>query len=371
MGDTESQNSNEVGKDSVRLVATPSTGFVFQSEYMYELTGEVHPLIAEGMKAASVPASREECVRAWAPRTAQSIRDMYRPALARFLACDPAKQALEQVVTDSFMFEGVHTLVHRPVSLPNRVLPALVYLHGGGGFMGSAEDWQHCCARLSSEAGVVVVNVNYRLAPENPFPAALIDVEKVVRGVVAEAEKLGVDPDKIALGGDSAGGHHAVAVARRLARGGEGQLIKLVLAMSAMETKMFRESPFEELVGTERDAAGLMGLCDRCMSGEDENRLEQLISSNELHPMVLNTGEAEKELPPTLVVTSEFDFLRRPSEEFAKVLKDAGKLADFIVYPGTPHVFWLNMNSPLAGDVYRHTAEVIKKVLFGVALESS
>lgn len=92
-------------------------------------------------------------------------------------------------------------------------LPALVFLHGGGWMVGDLASHEGICRRLANAAGCCVIAVDYRLAPENPFPAALDDCAAAFRFVADEARGLGLDPTRIAVGGDSAGGNLAAVVA--------------------------------------------------------------------------------------------------------------------------------------------------------------
>jgi acetyl esterase len=93
---------------------------------------------------------------------------------------------------------------------------ALVWLHGGGFLLGSIESHDRFCRALANLSGVTIFSVAYRLAPEHPFPAAPLDAIAAVRWVLAEAESLGIDPERIAVGGDSAGGSLAAVVAQTL-----------------------------------------------------------------------------------------------------------------------------------------------------------
>src|SRR5205807_1116205 len=87
---------------------------------------------------------------------------------------------------------------------------------GGGWIVGGLGSCDHICRRLAAQSGAVVVSVEYRLAPERPFPGPLLDVEDVINWVGEQAETLGVDPAKLLVGGDSAGGNLAASVALRL-----------------------------------------------------------------------------------------------------------------------------------------------------------
>src|SRR5205085_491492 len=93
--------------------------------------------------------------------------------------------------------------------------PVFVYLHGGGWSMGSLETHDRLCRRIADRSGCAVLSVDYRLAPEHPHPAAVEDTEAALRFVRTEGAAIGIDPGRLAIGGDSAGGQLAAVVARR------------------------------------------------------------------------------------------------------------------------------------------------------------
>ena len=104
--------------------------------------------------------------------------------------------------------------VYRPAGAASGTpLPALVFYHGGGWVIGDLDTHDVQCRQITAEAGIAVVAVDYRLAPEHKFPAAVDDAWAATRWVVAHAGELGVDPRRIAVGGDSAGGNLAAVVA--------------------------------------------------------------------------------------------------------------------------------------------------------------
>ncbi|WP_216851008.1 alpha/beta hydrolase [Acidisphaera sp. L21] len=123
-------------------------------------------------------------------------------------------------------------------------LPALVYFHGGGWVFGDLDSHEGICRRLANYGGCRVVSVQYRLAPEHPFPAAIDDAAAALRYVVANAADLGVDPARLAVGGDSAGGNLA-AVTALMARDGTApalaaQLLLYPVTDLAMETESYK-----------------------------------------------------------------------------------------------------------------------------------
>src|SRR5216117_3078079 len=105
-------------------------------------------------------------------------------------------------------------------------LPGLVFFHGGGWVIGDLDTHDVLCRQLTAEAGITVVAVDYRLAPESKFPAAADDAWAATRWVVAHAERFGIDAGRLAVGGDSAGGNLAAVVAL-LARDAGAPIIKL------------------------------------------------------------------------------------------------------------------------------------------------
>src|SRR5882757_8770712 len=108
--------------------------------------------------------------------------------------------------------------IYRPAGSVARLLPTVLYLHGGGWTIGSLEAYDLPCRFFCARSGCAVVAVDYRLAPEHKFPAALDDAVAAFRWLTAESEELGIDPDRIVVAGDSAGGTLAAVVAQ-LVRG--------------------------------------------------------------------------------------------------------------------------------------------------------
>ena len=129
------------------------------------------------------------------------------------------------VVRDS-PFEGpagvVPVRLYAPVGVGQQALPALVFLHGGGWVAGDLDTHDGFCRRLCAASGWRVIAVDYRRAPEHPFPAALDDSLAAVRWAAANAAALGIDPARLAVGGDSVGAGLAAAVALSLRDGADG-----------------------------------------------------------------------------------------------------------------------------------------------------
>lgn len=143
--------------------------------------------------------------------TPQEARDLLRAIRARNTAAPQPVEAVRDLSFDGP--SGPVALRHyRPSNTP-APRPALVYCHGGGFVIGSLDSHDGLCRALAVASGIDIVSVDYRLAPEHPFPAGLDDVRAALRFVASEAGDLGVDPARIGIGGDSAGANLAAVVA--------------------------------------------------------------------------------------------------------------------------------------------------------------
>jgi acetyl esterase len=218
-----------------------------------------------------------------------------------------------------------------------RPLPALVFAHGGGWVVGSVETHDPFCRLLSEAADIIVLSVEFRRAPEHPFPAALDDMLAAYRWAAAHTESFGADTKRLMLGGDSAGGNLAAVAANRICATNE-----IVHPAGLMLLYPVTDHPSANHVSYTENAAGY-GLEASVMrffwqqyasgvSPDDTN----------ISPLRLATVPS---LPPTLVATAEYDPLRDDGIAYAKKLAKAGiavthmHAADmhhnFPVHPGT------------------------------------
>jgi acetyl esterase len=218
--------------------------------------------------------------------------------------------------------------------------PALVYFHGGGFVFGNLDTHDAVCRALAKESGAVVISVDYRLSPEHKFPAAVDDSYAATLWVAANAEKLGIDARRIAVGGDSAGGNLATVVAMRCRDAGGPALAAQVLIYpvtdsSSLETGSHRE--FAE--GYFLTSAGMEWFTGHYLASADQKR------HPEVSPLLAPNLSG---LPPALVITAEFDPLRDEGEAYAKRLQQAGVPVTISRYPGMIHGF-VSMRGVLAG----------------------
>ncbi|MGW6379414.1 alpha/beta hydrolase [Rhodococcus sp. NPDC055112] len=208
--------------------------------------------------------------------------------------------------------------------------PALMYLHGGGWVYGDLDSHDAVCRFLAERAGIRVVAMDYRLAPEWPFPAAVHDVEAAYSFVTANATGLGIDPDRIAVGGDSAGGNLAAVLAQRAAHGELGarpvfQLLIYPVADVAVK-RPSRTTFAKGFFLTER----FMDLAEKSYVPAGADRTDPLLS-----PIYGDLAD----LPPAYVVTAGFDPLRDEGDAYAEKLRAAGVDVQHVGEPGLIHSF--------------------------------
>ncbi|HLF99247.1 MAG TPA: alpha/beta hydrolase [Acidimicrobiia bacterium] len=217
---------------------------------------------------------------------------------------------------------------YRPIDAPADVRPGLIYFHGGGHTIGSVDTHDGPASLLAELAGVVVAAVEYRLAPEHPFPADVDDADATVRWVAEHATEIGVDPDRLGVGGDSAGGNLAVVAALH-ARARSGPTIAaLVLIYPWLDLACDRPSMQENGSGFVMTRADLETL-----------RGYYAPEASWTHPDASAIYADLAGLPPTVIATCGFDPLRDQGDEFAQRLTAAGVNVTHLQYPDLIHTF--------------------------------
>ncbi len=231
--------------------------------------------------------------------------------------------------------------------------PLLVYFHGGGFVVGDLETHDGHCRRLARFSGVRVLAVDYRLAPEFPFPASHDDALVATRWAFDHAAELGADPDRIGVGGDSAGGNLAASVAIDL-RGDPCRRLKLqVLLYPALW-------PAEETASRqERDgpilAKATIAYFEKCLAADG-------------HPQAVRSAPAQNAdlggLPPAFIVTAGFDPLEHEGRDYAAALTAAGVEATHRNYPTLVHDFYIMADvSPAVVEAAEEAAAAIRAAL--------
>ncbi len=236
--------------------------------------------------------------------------------------------------------------------------PAVIFYHGGGWAQGSVDTHDGLCRIIAKKSGAVVVSVEYRLAPEHVYPAAVNDAYAALLWVAAEGKRLKVDPARIAVAGDSAGGNLAAVVCLMARdRGGPPIAFQALIYPGVNSADLDTESYKMFARGYRLDKSSVekfigMYLPDRKDRGAP-------YASPFLAP-------SHRRLPPALVITAAFDVLRDEGEAYAKKLAGAGVPARAVRYPGMIHGFVSAPRLlPQAGQATDEIAASLRKAFSG------
>lgn len=286
------------------------------------LSGQLHPQVAAhlaqlaAMDAPPIEALTPEQVRVGFGMQLQMTAGPATPlAVVRDLAIPGPGAAL-----------GAR--LYRPSA--DGVLPGLVFFHGGGWVIGDLDSHDDLCRDLAAQAGCAVLAVDYRLAPEHRFPAAAEDAIAAADWAAANAASLGIDPVRLAVGGDSAGGNLA-AVAALAARDAGRPLAAQLLIYPVTDLSHLDGESY-------RRCAEGYGLTAGAMTWFRDHYLADAAAAQDWRVSPLLAGDLGR-LPPALVVTAEFDVLRSEGEAYAKRLADAGVPTQLARYDGMIHGF--------------------------------
>lgn len=222
--------------------------------------------------------------------------------------------------------------VLRPQGVPDQPAPALVYLHGGGWCLFGLDTHDRLLREYACAARMPVVAIDYGLAPERPYPAALDQVVVALDWLCEYGAALGLDAERLALGGDSAGANLAVASALRLREAGDLQRIRALLLNYGAWAPVLSETARQALGTTEDMLSGAeMDEFWQAYLGPDAERVADPLSAPllaELHG-----------LPPALLLWGDRDLLGEQNAAMAQRFSEAGVQVKTRIYPGAPHSF--------------------------------
>lgn len=246
-------------------------------------------------------------------------------------------------------------------------MPAVVFFHGGAFFGGSLKAVENFCKCIAERAGAVVVSVDYRLAPENKFPKGFHDCFDSVKWVYENANALNVNPEQIAVSGDSAGGNLSAACAL-MDRDLGTHMIKLqaliypTVILSRESNEYFTWDLNEYTIQNNHEL--IEGIITGLLELPDVSKL-YVEKSEELKNPYISPLLAQdlSNLPETLVITAEYDYLRLEGEAYARRLSQAGVKVKTIRYNGIDHAFIDKIGIlPQAEDCAEEIASSIKQL---------
>ena len=209
--------------------------------------------------------------------------------------------------------------------------PCLVFYHGGGWVIGDLDSHDVVCRKLAHEGELIVISIDYRLAPEHKFPAAVDDATTALKWVAANARHLGIDAGRLTVGGDSAGGNLAAVVALA-ARDNDGpKLAGQVLIYPATDFAMTHPSHSEPETSVLLTHSVIKWFCNHYLNG-----------AADVHDWRASPARAKTliGLPPAYVLTAGADPLRDEGDEYARRLKEAGVAVTYRHFPGQFHGFF-------------------------------
>jgi acetyl esterase len=272
----------------------------------------------------------EETTDPDAPSYARLTPREARESLKKTWTIGGPREAVAKI--EDISVPGLDALVPLRIYTPKGRGPfgVLAYFHGGGWVAGDLDTYDPLCRILANASGCSVACIGYRLAPEHKFPAGLEDCYTAVRWVAKNAPALRMDPRRIAVGGDSAGGNLAAAVSI-MARDLVGPAIQLQLLLYPCTSFLSHSASYSQF----REGFYLTAEAMEWFTGQ---YLPE--GTDRSHPYLspLLAGDLSN-LPPALVITGEYDPLRDDAEAYAARLQDAGNEALSIRYMGQLHGF--------------------------------
>lgn len=217
---------------------------------------------------------------------------------------------------------------YTPIGAEDAPRGGIVYFHGGGYVVGCIETHEGVCRMLANASGTQVFSIDYRMGPEHPFPAAVDDGVAAVRWVADNAQALGIDPAKLAVGGDSAGGGLAAAVCQLVHAAGAPKLALQIL--------------FCPWVDMTADTRSMNAYAENHFLERNMLQWAMRHYAADPHDVRASPGLAKDltGLPPTIMHTAEFDPLVDEGAAYAERLRQAGVSVRYTCHPGMVHHFY-------------------------------
>lgn len=245
--------------------------------------------------------------------------------------------------------------VIRPKGAGASRLPLIVYFHGGGYVVGGIDESEDEARRLAMTTPAVVISASYRLAPDDPFPAAVDDAYDAFLWASHRAGELDADPRRLVVAGTSAGGGLAAAVAHLAAVENGPRIAGMLLLCPWLDLTLKRPSVSEFAIGYGLDRSELVWYAESYLG--NEGAADHPLVSPLLHPIPAR-------LPPAVILAAECDPLRDDARDFAAALRKTGVDVDLTVAPGMVHAFNVLTHFMPAGRAYlRPVEEALQRLL--------
>ena len=280
----------------------------------------LHPQAAEAIRVAG------DLPTGLVPSQLRRVYDAQRSKLL------PAAPEVE--LTRDLLIPGAHGPIparYYRAARNGKACPLLVYFHGGGWVLGSLQLYDTVCRRLAVKANCAVMSVAYRLAPETQFPGPVLDAYAATRWCASNSAHLGVDPTRVVVGGDSAGGNFAAVVAQMSRDSGDFPVALQILVYPVTDVSRDYPSYQRNASGYMLTAAALHWLIDQYVpvaSDRQDVRASPMLNAN-------LTG-----LPRALIIAAEFDPLVDDNEAYAQRLTAAGVPVRYEFFAGMIHPFF-------------------------------
>jgi acetyl esterase len=297
----------------------------------------------------------------------EAVRKLDLPPIELLTPVEARQRVTETRADLSGAMEPLASVENLRVPGPNGEIPVrvytpetrsgagIVYFHGGGWVVCDLDTHDVPCSAIAHRAGAVVVAVDYHLAPEHKFPAAVEDAWAALHWVAANSSRLGIDPNQLCVCGDSAGGNLAAVMALKSRDENGPRIAFQALVYPVTDLSSFETGSYAEFAEDHYLTRSMMQwfrdhyLAD---SGDARNPDTSPLLARDL-----------RGLPPALVITAECDPLRDEGEAYAKRLRDAGVEVTETRYAGMIHPFFSLAGAlPQALDAYQQIADAVKAV---------
>ncbi|AQQ68159.1 hypothetical protein Mag101_11315 [Microbulbifer agarilyticus] len=278
-------------------------------------TLKVHPELAQTVRfIPTLPFHRT-----WFVKALQSLQRIW-----------PSAKGAEGITIETHLLSNASIRVYQPTNTPARA--AVLWMHGGGLVSGRAAQDDALCSAYARELGLVVVSVDYRLAPAQPFPAALNDCHEAWQWLLASADRLGIDPARIALSGQSAGGGLAASLAQRLTdeKGATPACVALFCPMLDDRTSTkFELDQLNHKIWNNRSNRACWSAYLQHPAGGNQTALYAVPARR----------EDLSDLPPTWIGIGDIDLFYQECLTYAQRLSQANVDSTLYVVSGAPHAF--------------------------------